>query len=259
MPRLPEATPFEISDLAGCCAVFVPGDPARTGRVAFWRADGGTVQLAAAGSAEEAAVEDLTVALPGDDGVELVSVPAVLLPVRAALPVLTRARASAQAHRAGVFWGTAAVLALQLVARGLLLPGLSADDHDAWRAGPLQPEDVERVRALAAAMPPEAHAVPLGDVEPLMLPDPERLLRAFLDAVTDALPAPPPRSSSQAVPPTRPRSRSACPNSAHGQPMSPQATTRAYGSPCGSKCPASAGRRRMTGHCRSGLFCSCTA
>ncbi|MEV6997045.1 DEAD/DEAH box helicase [Streptomyces sp. NPDC093982] len=191
MPRLPEATPFEISDLAGCCAVFVPGDPVRTGRVAFWRADGGTVPLAAAGSAEEPAVEDLTVALPGEDGVELVSVPAVLLPVRAALPVLTRARASDQAHRAGVFWGTATVLALQLVARGLLLPGLSADDHDAWRAGPLRPEDVERVRALAAAMPPEAHAVPLGDMDPLMLPDPERLLRAFLDAVADALPRSP--------------------------------------------------------------------
>ncbi|MFE5916890.1 SNF2-related protein [Streptomyces sp. NPDC002285] len=191
MPRLSEATPSEISDLADCCAVFVPGDPARTGRVAFWRADGGAVPLAAAGSAEDLTVEDLTVALPGEDGVELVSVPAVLVPVRAALPVLTRARASAQAHRAGVFWGTATVFALQLVARGLLLPGLSADDHDAWRAGPLRPEDVERVRALAAAMPPEAHAVPLGDVEPLMLPDPERLLRAFLDSVADALPRSP--------------------------------------------------------------------
>ncbi|MFF5480336.1 SNF2-related protein [Streptomyces sp. NPDC012935] len=191
MPRLPEATPSEISDVSGCCAVFLPGDPARTSRVAFWRADGGTVPLAAAGSADELAIEDLTVALPGQDGVELVSVAAVLLPVRAALPVLTRARAAEQAHRAGVFWGTAAVLALQLVARGLLLPGLSADDHDAWRAGPLRPEDVERIRALAAAMPPEAHAVPLSGVEPLVLPDPERLLRAFLDAVADTLPRSP--------------------------------------------------------------------
>ncbi|MGW6736380.1 DEAD/DEAH box helicase [Streptomyces sp. NPDC055013] len=191
MPRLSEATPSEISDPADCCAVFVPGDPARTGRVAFWRADGGAIPLAAAGSAEDPTVEDLTVALPGEDGVELVSVPAVLVPVRAALPVLTRARASEQAHRAGVFWGTATVLALQLVARGLLLPGLSADDHDAWRAGPLRPEDVDRVRALAASMPPEAHAVPLSGVEPLMLPDPERLLRAFLDAVADALPRSP--------------------------------------------------------------------
>ncbi|KUN91395.1 DEAD/DEAH box helicase [Streptomyces caeruleatus] len=186
MPRLPDATLSEISELVYCCAVFVPGDPARTGRVAFWRADGGAVPLVACGS-----VEELAVALPGDDCVELVTVPAVVVPVRAALPVLMRARTSAQAHRAGVFWGAAAVLALQLVARGLLLPGLSANDHDAWRTGPLRPEDIEQVRALAAAMPPEAHALPLSSVRPLRLPDPERLLRAFLDAVADVLPRSP--------------------------------------------------------------------
>ncbi|MFG2550549.1 DEAD/DEAH box helicase [Streptomyces sp. NPDC048581] len=195
MPRLSEATPSEISELASCCAVFLPGDPARSGRFAFWRADGDAAPFVASGSVDEPAValpiESLTVALPGEDGVEPVSVPAVVLPVRAALPVLTRARADAQAHRAATFWGAATVLALQLVARGLLLPGLSTTDHDAWRAGPLRPEDVERVRALAAAMPPEAHAVPLDDVEPLRLPDPERLLRAFLDAVADALPRSP--------------------------------------------------------------------
>ncbi|WP_031486055.1 DEAD/DEAH box helicase [Streptomyces bicolor] len=186
MPRLSEATPSEFSELASCCAVFIPGDPARTGRFAFWRADGDAAPFAGPGC-----VEDLAVALPGEDGAELVSVPAVVLPVHAALPVLTRARTDAQAHRAPTFWGAATVLALQLVARGLLLPGLSATDHDAWRAGPLRPEDVERVLALAAAMPPEAHAVPLDDVEPLRLPDPERLLRAFLDAVADALPRSP--------------------------------------------------------------------
>ncbi|GAA4054651.1 DEAD/DEAH box helicase [Streptomyces shaanxiensis] len=195
MPRLSEATPSEISELASCCAVFVPGDLARTARFAFWRADGDAAPFVASGSVDERAValpvEDLTVALPGEAGAELVSVTAVVLPVRAALPVLTRARADAQAHRAATFWGAATVLALQFVARGLLLPGLSATDHDAWRAGPLRPEDVERVRALAAAMPPEAHAVPLDDVEPLRLPNPERLLRAFLDAVADALPRSP--------------------------------------------------------------------
>ena len=73
----------------------------------------------------------------------------------AAPPVLTRARAHARGHREGtVFWGAAAVLALQLVARGLLLPGLSPVDHDSWRIGPLSPHDVDRIRALAAAMPP---------------------------------------------------------------------------------------------------------
>ncbi|CAM5239787.1 DEAD/DEAH box helicase OS=Streptomyces tendae OX=1932 GN=GUR47_29310 PE=4 SV=1 [Streptomyces tendae] len=81
--------------------------------------------------------------------------------------------------------------ALRLVARGLLLPGLSAAGHDAWRAGPLGAEETERVRHLAAAMPPEAHAVPVDDTAPLRLPDPERLVRSFLDAVADTLPRSP--------------------------------------------------------------------
>ncbi|WP_328766466.1 DEAD/DEAH box helicase [Streptomyces sp. NBC_00286] len=186
MQRNPAATPSEISELARCCAVFVPAEPARTGSVAFWHPDGDGPPVVESGSAEE-----LTVVLPGDDGVELVTVPAVLLPVRAALPVLTRARAAAYAHRAAAFWGAAAVLALQLAARGLLLPGLSAADHDAWRVGPLRAEDLERIRELAAAMPPHAHAVPVDKTEPLRLPDPERLVRAFLDAVADTLPRSP--------------------------------------------------------------------
>ncbi|MFF3331813.1 DEAD/DEAH box helicase [Streptomyces sp. NPDC002888] len=183
---VPEATPSEISELARCCAVFVPGEPARTGGVAFWYPDGGAPPAVATGS-----VEELVVVLPGGDGVEAVSVPALLLPVRTALPVLTRARADAHGHRATAFWGTAAVLALHFVARGLLLPGLSASDHDAWRVGPLGTDDVERVRELAAAMPPEAHAVPVDDTVPLRLPDPELVVRAFLDAVADALPRSP--------------------------------------------------------------------
>ncbi|MFD8428426.1 ATP-dependent helicase, partial [Streptomyces coelicoflavus] len=129
--------------------------------------------------------------VPGGDGVEAVNVPAVLLPLRAALPVLTRARAGTDGHRASVFWGAVGVEALHLVARGLLLPGLSAADHDAWRAGPLGAEETERIRHLAAAMPPEAHAVPVDGTGPLRLPDPEGLVRSFLDAVADTLPRSP--------------------------------------------------------------------
>ncbi|MFH8658848.1 DEAD/DEAH box helicase [Streptomyces afghaniensis] len=164
----------------------MPGDPARTGSVAFWRPDGEAPPAVTSASAAH-----LTVVVPGADGVEPLGVPAVLLPVRAALPVLTRARAEAHGHRSTVFWGAAAAHALHLVARGLLLPGLSPGDHDAWRAGPLRAQDVEALRHLAAAMPPEAHAVPLAGAGPLRLPDPERLLRAFLDAVADTLPRSP--------------------------------------------------------------------
>ncbi|MBM7440333.1 superfamily II DNA or RNA helicase [Streptomyces sp. HB132] len=119
-------------------------------------------------------------------------VPALLLPVRDALPVLTRARAGAHASPSSAFWGAAGVLALQLVARGLLLPGLSPTDHDAWRAGPLTADDLDRIRVLAASMPPEAHAVPLdATAAPLLLAEPESLLRSFLDAVVDTIPRTP--------------------------------------------------------------------
>ncbi|PZH14238.1 ATP-dependent helicase [Streptomyces sp. NTH33] len=186
MQRTPAATPSEVFELTRCCAVFLPADPARAGRVAFWLPDGSTPPATAF-----AAVEETTVVVPRGSGVEAVTVPAAVLPVRTALPVLTHARAAGQGHRAGVFWGAAAVLGLRLVARGLLLPGLSAGDHDAWRAAPLRGQDAEDVRTLAASMPPEAHAVPVDGSEPLRLPDPERLLRAFLDAVADTLPRSP--------------------------------------------------------------------
>ncbi|MFE6409595.1 DEAD/DEAH box helicase [Streptomyces sp. NPDC057837] len=166
--------------------MFLPGDPARTGTVAFWRPDGTPPPAVPSASTAE-----LTVAVPGGDGVDTVAVPATLMPVGTALPLLTRARVTGRGHRAAVFWGAAAFQALHLVARGLLLPGLSPGDHDAWRTGPLRAQDVEALRRLAATMPPEAHAVPLPGAGPLRLPDPEQLLRAFLDAVADGLPRSP--------------------------------------------------------------------
>ncbi|MFJ3705241.1 MULTISPECIES: DEAD/DEAH box helicase [Streptomyces] len=197
MHRLPAATLDEISELSRCSAVFLPADPARTGLIAFWNADGSTPpgdpgihhrnEVSPPGA--EGGRTELTVV--GSD-VRPYVVPALLMSVRDALPVLTRARAGAGSSPSTAFWGAAGVLALQLVARGLLLPGLSATDHDAWRAGPLTVDDVERIRVLAASMPPQAHAVPLdAAADPVMLADPESLLRSFLDAVADGLPRTP--------------------------------------------------------------------
>ncbi|MEU8574477.1 DEAD/DEAH box helicase [Streptomyces asoensis] len=183
---MPVGTPSDLLELARCSALFLPGDPARTGHVAFWRPDGAALPVLPPPHTQE-----LTVVRPAETGVALARVPAVLLPVGDALPALVRARVTPDGHRAGAFWGAAALLALRCVARGLLLPGLSPRDHDAWRIGPLDPEATEQVRRLAASMPPEAHAAPVDDTPPLRLPAPERLLRAFLDAVADALPRTP--------------------------------------------------------------------
>jgi superfamily II DNA or RNA helicase len=184
--RIPAATLPRISELARCSTVFLPADPARTGRIAFWH-PGGAEPPPAFGS-----VEELTVV--GSDTHPLM-VHASLVPVARAVPLLTRARAAEHPSPSVAFWGAATLFALQLAAQGRLLPGITEADHDAWRAAPLTAQDLEGLRALAASMPPTAHCVALDtspeQAGPVLLPQPERLLRDFLDAVVDGLPRTP--------------------------------------------------------------------
>ncbi|NLU68733.1 DEAD/DEAH box helicase [Streptomyces sp. HNM0574] len=192
----PPFSSAHLHDLTSCHAVLLPGDPPRTARIAFWHTHG-TPPLP--GGAD---FVTLTVALPDVSGdIRAREVPALSLPVRDALPVLTRARArtagrsgddTEPASSSAEFWGAATLLALHLAARGRLLPGLSPSGHDAWRLGPLDAEDHERIGLLVAAMPPHAHATPLAEgAETLRLPAPDHLLRAFLDSVADTLPRTP--------------------------------------------------------------------
>ncbi|MEV5049707.1 hypothetical protein AB0N20_35320, partial [Streptomyces griseoincarnatus] len=67
-------TPRQAEQLACCAAVFEPGDPARTGRVAFWDPDGGTPPPAPGGEPGEA---DLVV--PDGDGFAVRTVPVLRL------------------------------------------------------------------------------------------------------------------------------------------------------------------------------------
>ncbi|MFG2319213.1 DEAD/DEAH box helicase [Streptomyces tendae] len=198
-------------------AVFLPAPLPREGRIAFWDADGGPVDTAllgdgptdgspgAAAAAEDAGgagtgeadgdrsggPTELTVVRRHGAGVRRGTAPALSLPLAEALPLLVRARHDPAAHPATACWGAAALHALRLTARGRLLPGLTATGHDAWRAGPLDPDDIAHLRAVAAALPPEGHAVPLDGPGPIRLPEPEALVRAFLDAVADTLPRTP--------------------------------------------------------------------
>ncbi|MFE9124070.1 SNF2-related protein [Streptomyces sp. NPDC007148] len=164
-------------------AVFVPAPVPRRGRVVFWDPEGD--------SPPAGATEELTVVRRHGSAVRRATVPAVSVPVVEALPLLTRARRDPAAHPATACWGAAALHALRLVARGRLLPGLSPEGYDAWRAGPLEPDDITHLRAVAAALPYEGHAVPLPGKGPLLLPEPEALVRSFLDAVADTLPRTP--------------------------------------------------------------------
>ncbi|MFE1173790.1 DEAD/DEAH box helicase [Streptomyces sp. NPDC058773] len=185
--------------LGGCAVVFLPAQPPRAGRLALWRPDGGPLPDLAAGSNGtgapdgEAAAEQgtLTVARRHGNGARSRTVPTVLLPPAAAVPLLVRARHDPTAHPAAACWGAATLHALHLAARGRLLPGLTLADADAWRAGPLDPEDIAHLRAIAAAMPAEAHAMPVPGSRPLQLTDPAVLVRLYVDAVVDALPRTP--------------------------------------------------------------------
>lgn len=173
--------------LGACAAVFLPGELPREGEVVFWRPGGGDPPDGdGVGSARE-----LTVVRPHGGGVRRRTVAARALSVGEALPVLVRARKDRAAHPASACWGAAALHGLRLVARGRLVPGVAGGDVDVWRAGPLDAEDAEHLRAVAAAMPGEAHAVPREGNGALRVPDPEALVRAFLDAVADTLPRSP--------------------------------------------------------------------
>ncbi|MFJ9861332.1 DEAD/DEAH box helicase [Streptomyces albogriseolus] len=193
-------TPRQAAPLARCAAVFEPGDPARTGRIAFWDPAGGTPPTAPGGEPGEA---DLVV--PDGDGFAVRTVPVLRLTPAHALPALLHARrtatttaatapagptapttaepAPAAPHPATVFWGAVTALALHLIARERLLPGVSPAGYDTWRAGPFDADDIARLRALTDAAPGEAVAVPGTD--------PATLVRAFLDAVADTLPRTP--------------------------------------------------------------------
>ncbi|MGW6460602.1 ATP-dependent helicase, partial [Streptomyces sp. NPDC055078] len=177
-----------------CAAVFLPAPLPREGRIAFWHPDGDALPRDA--TDEITVVREAPPAgrpgdgTPGGD-IRSRTVPAVLLPVAEAVPLLVRARRHPAAHPAAACWGAAALHALHLVARGRLLPGLTATDHDAWRAGPLDAEDIAQLRAIAAAMPHEAYGTPVSGPGTVRLPEPEALVRAFFDAVADTLPRTP--------------------------------------------------------------------
>ncbi|WP_327363067.1 DEAD/DEAH box helicase [Streptomyces sp. NBC_01296] len=166
-------------------AVFLPAPVPREARIAFWSPAGDALPEGAGTPAP------LAVVRRHGPGIRTRTVPSLGLSVTDALPLLARAPHSAVTHPATRAWGTAARHALALVARGRLLPGVTPDGVDAWRAGPLDAEDVGHLRAVAAALPYEGYATPLPGRRPLQLPEPEALVRAFLDAVADSLPRTP--------------------------------------------------------------------
>jgi superfamily II DNA or RNA helicase len=153
-------------------AAFVPADPPRAGAFAVWGDGQGP--------------DELDLVLPVGGGARRRRVRGRLLPLASALPALL-APAAGGASASVVAWSAAVAAGVVLVARGRLLPTASPDGYGAWRVGPLDAADLDWLRRIAAAMPPQGHALPVDRRRPLRLRSPEGLVRELWDAIADTL------------------------------------------------------------------------
>ena len=159
-------------------AVFVPGDPARLGAFVFYDLPTG-VTLTGSENTE------IELVLPTAKSVRKRTVAARRVPLDEAIPALLAIdRESATPSLAG--WSVATTAAVGLIARGRLLPAASVAGYDEWRVGPLDPSDVAFLHDLAAALPPQAHALPLPGT-PLTVRSAAALIRDAWDAIADTL------------------------------------------------------------------------
>ncbi len=168
----------------------MPGDPPRSGRFAAFRL---------AGDAREAFPDDqladlgeqgtIELALPAGTSVRRRRVPATLLPIATALPLLLDLEDSPVTTATARAWASVMTAGVTLIARGRLHPAVSPSGVDAWHAGPFDRVDHVLLEQLASAMPPLAHAVPLATVKsPLRVHSPAFLVTAVWDALADTLP-----------------------------------------------------------------------
>jgi superfamily II DNA or RNA helicase len=180
-----------MGGLATIGACFVPGDPPRTGHLALWPPP--EPGLAPPGMAGR-----LELILPAGTTVRRRRVEALLVPVGDALEWLA---ASPQGRSPSLaMWTVAAQVGIQLIARGRILPAATDAGWDAWRVGPLDPTDLFRLAEVAAAFPPEAHALAIPGASPLRIRSAESLIRELWDGLADVLVRSPAAAVASAAP-----------------------------------------------------------
>ncbi|GAB3653922.1 DEAD/DEAH box helicase [Nocardioides korecus] len=117
----------------------------------------------------------------------------VRMPMRGAIPVLTRAMRVPDAHPSVGLLSGATLLAMKLVAAGRVR---LSETGDSWRVGPLEAEDHARFHALATSRPLADRSAAEAEAE----------VRLLVDAVADTMTRPPsptggpPRSTGSAGP-----------------------------------------------------------
>jgi hypothetical protein len=129
----------------------------------------------------------LDLALPRGKGAQRHRVRARIVPLAEALPWLADLPVDESLPTSLAAWSAAVKAGLNLVARGRLHPSISPRGLDAWKAGPLDRTDEDWLANLAAALPPEAHALPVGEGSPLQVRSPETIIRECWDAIADTL------------------------------------------------------------------------
>ncbi|MEU8976183.1 DEAD/DEAH box helicase [Streptomyces monashensis] len=180
----------------GWAAVFAPakpGYPARFGRVVLYRpaADARRVPAQAA-AAEVGERVRLPLVLPHGAGVRTRTVEGWAFAPGDALAFLLDLPACG-VHPSLAAWAAVARCALGLIGEGRLYPALTSDTYTTWRFGPPGARGKRDLDALAAAMPPYAHnlPLPLADDRVVRIAEPAPLVGEFCDALADALPRTP--------------------------------------------------------------------
>ncbi|WP_406490567.1 DEAD/DEAH box helicase [Streptomyces phaeochromogenes] len=178
----PESAAWARSRLNdGWAAVFLPGEPARLGRLLLWQPAGLAAESKAPAGVETEAAE---LVLPHGRSVRRRKVEGYGLPVALAVAALSGAQPP---HPSAAAWQAAARFALRLLADGRLHPALTPAGYDTWQAGPYTAAQRRTLDALAAAFPPHGHCLPEPGPAPLRITEPGALVRRFCDAVADEL------------------------------------------------------------------------
>ena len=170
---------------------FVEADPPRQSWFACWDPDdpGGLFHC---GEADDGADRTASIALqlPAKRGTVRTMVTAQRLTMADAIDALAVVRHDDDGV-SDTTWAWARVVraALSFIAEGRVLPWVSPAGYDTWRVDPLSRPQSDLIAALADALPPQAHAIPVeaetNEGTPKLISDPVYLIRAACDAIAD--------------------------------------------------------------------------
>jgi superfamily II DNA or RNA helicase len=168
--------------LTSYAATFVPAEVPRNAHLVFWNDKPQGAPPPNSDSYTRLAVGEHAVA----------SLPTRRVSLRDALPILLALPAEAEVHRSVAFFAACGRTAVGYLAKGSILPSVTASGQDVWRLGVLDTDEQRHLSSLAAALPPEARAIPSGelseDARAVLLRAASEVVRGFVTSVLDALP-----------------------------------------------------------------------